>query len=233
MRLAIMQPYFFPYIGYFQLLKAADLFIVYDNVQFTKKGWIHRNRILVDGHDAYISLSLKKGSDYASVIDRSLSDSFILDNLKLLRRIEASYRKAPYFRKVFPLLEESLLFNESNLFNFLLHSLEKTKTLLNIETPIRIASKIPIDHTLKGKDKVLAICKYLKADEYVNPPGGINLYNRVDFYKKGLQLHFLYPGEINYQQMCAHFIPILSIIDVLMFNSKETINIHLMNYSLR
>ena len=87
MKLAIMQPYFFPYIGYFQLIKSVDEFVIYDNIQYTKKGWINRNRILVNGTDYLISLPLKKDSDYLNVVDRQLAESWEKDRTKLLTLI--------------------------------------------------------------------------------------------------------------------------------------------------
>ena len=127
MNIAIMQPYLFPYIGYFQLMNAVDEFIVYDNIQFTKKGWINRNRILVNGSDAYITLPLKKDSDYLDIKDRYLSDDWKAESKKMINRITESYRKAPFFESVFPLIEKSLLFEDKQLFNFIFNSLNLTK----------------------------------------------------------------------------------------------------------
>ncbi len=83
MKLAIMQPYFFPYIGYFQLINTVDEFVVYDNIEFTKKGWINRNRILVNGKDEYITLPIKKDSDFLHVKDRFLAETWSKDSAKM------------------------------------------------------------------------------------------------------------------------------------------------------
>src|SRR5690554_2832006 len=96
-RIAIMQPYFLPYLGYWQLLNCVDTFVVYDDVEFTKKGWIHRNRYLSNGSDQMFSLPLKKDSDYLDVRDRYLADSWESEKIKLRRKIEGAYKKAPYF----------------------------------------------------------------------------------------------------------------------------------------
>ena len=221
MKLGIMQPYFFPYIGYFQLMNAVDEFVVYDNIEFTKKGWINRNRILVCGQDSFITLPLKKDSDYLDVRDRYLADSWPYEGLKILNRIRESYRKAPQFDSVYPVIEKCILFEDANLFNFILNSLNQIKEYLEIKTSFTSSSTIPIDHTLKSNKKVIAICKARNADIYVNPIGGIQLYIKDEFKNDGIDLHFLKTNDFEYKQFNDEFVPWLSIIDVMMFNSKE------------
>jgi len=222
-RLAIMQPYFFPYIGYFQLMNAVDQFVIYDNIQFTKKGWIHRNRILSEGKDVYISLSLKKDSDYLDICDRTLADDFEKANNKLLRRIESSYRKAPHFHDFFPVVEAVLSFPDRNLFRFVANSLQAVAAYLNIETTVIHSSDIGIDHSLHGQERVLSICKHLEAKTYINSSGGIELYSSDRFRDEGIDLKFLQPQLNAYDQKCTQFVSALSIIDVLMFNSCNQI----------
>lgn len=224
-----MQPYLFPYIGYFQLMNAVDEFIVYDNIQFTKKGWINRNRILVNGADAYITLPLKKDSDYLDIKDRYLSDDWNSESKKMLNRITESYRKAPYFESVFPLIEKSLLFGDKQLFNFIFNSLNLTKDFLEIKTSFVISSTISIDHNLKSTEKVIALCKHQNATTYINPIGGVELYSKEEFKNEGLELKFIKANNIIYPQFKNEFIPYLSIIDIMMFNSKEDIKNHLNN----
>jgi len=149
MRLAIMQPYIFPYIGYFQLINSVDKFVLYDNIQFTKKGWINRNRVLVNGRDEYFTLPLKKDSDFLHVDQRKLSDTFKADRVKILRRIIESYRKAPEFNTVYPLLESVINNEEENLFVFIYRSLQTVCEYLGIKTEFVISSTIAIDHGLK------------------------------------------------------------------------------------
>ncbi len=223
MKIAIMQPYMFPYIGYFHLISSVDEFIVYDNIQFTKKGWINRNRILVNGTDAYITLPLKKDSDFTDVKDRYLSDDWNGERKKLLNRISESYRKAPYFTTVFPLIEEIINAEEKNLFQFILNSLKKINEYLDIKTPLIISSTLDIDHNLKSEKKVIALCKACNADTYINPIGGVDLYDKDDFKNEGLELRFLKANTIIYPQLKNEFVPFLSIIDVMMFNSKEEV----------
>src|SRR5579875_3290382 len=152
MRLAIMQPYIFPYIGYFQLIKAVDKFVVYDNIQFTKKGWIQRNRILVNGKDDYISLQIKKDSDFLNVKERYLADSFPKEKEKILRRIKEAYKKSPCFEVVYPIVESCLNCNEVNLFNYIFNSIRTICEFLNLNTELIISSTIEIDHSLKSQD---------------------------------------------------------------------------------
>lgn len=232
MKVAIMQPYFFPYIGYFQLMNAVNEFVIYDNIKFTKKGWINRNRILVNGKDSYITIPLKKDSDFLDVRDRFLADAWFLQRNKILNRIAGSYRKSPRFDFVYPLIEKCILFEESNLFKFILNSLTLVKEHLGIKTPLLISSAIPIDHELKAEKKVVEICKARKANVYLNPIGGIQLYKKDNFKDEGIELYFLRSNDIRYKQFNNDFIPFLSIIDVMMFNSKEKIIQMLVSYVL-
>ncbi len=234
MRLAIMQPYFMPYIGYFQLIQAVDKFVVYDNIQFTKKGWINRNRILVNGKDEYITLPLKKDSDYLDINQRNLAESFSEDRSKILRKISESYKKAPFFKETSLVIEKLFAFSGSNLFDFIHHSIHILCTTLQIATPIIVSSTLTIDHTLKAENKVLAICKQMGATHYINPIGGVNLYDKDFFALSSIKLNFLQTKEINYPQLKGHsFVPFLSIIDVLMFNSIETISNYLKEFDLK
>jgi hypothetical protein len=233
MKVAIMQPYFFPYIGYFQLLNTVDEFIVYDNIEYSKKGWISRNRILVNGKDAYISVPIRKDSDFLDVRDRFLAQVWVTDRKKMLNRINESYRKAPEFEFVFAVVEKCILFEEPNLFKFILHSLETLKSYLSITTPLSVSSTIAIDHSLKAEQKVLALCKERNATHYINPIGGLQLYDKTIFKNQGIELSFLQSSELIYDQLGNTFVPWLSIIDVMMFNSREKIGVLLKNFELK
>jgi hypothetical protein len=218
-RTAIMQPYFFPYIGYFQLINSVDLFIVYDNIKYTKKGWINRNRILLNGKDTTISLPIKSDSDFLDVRERELAPDF--DPTKLINQIGGAYRRAPYFAQVFPMIEEILRQQESNLFKFLYRSIIAVCERLGITTEIRISSGIAIDHSLKNQHKVLALCEAVDTEIYVNAIGGLELYSKPDFHACGIELKFIRSKPFVYPQFDNDFIPWLSIIDVLMFNSLD------------
>jgi hypothetical protein len=223
MKIAIMQPYFLPYIGYFQLIASVDQFVIYDNIKYTKKGWINRNRILVNGADEYITLPLKKGSDFLDVDQRELADGFEEERKKIIRKVAQAYRKAPQYDVVFPLIEKILEYPENNLFRYIHHSISEVCTFLGVDTPIIISSSIAADHQLKSQERVIAICKALSATVYINPPGGVDLYSEEDFQQQNIELRFLQTGGIRYQQFDNEFISNLSILDVLMFNTVEEI----------
>jgi WbqC-like protein family len=216
-----MQPYFLPYVGYFQLIESVDLFIVYDNIKYTKKGWINRNRMLRDGHDAVFSLPLKHDSDALDVSDRVLSTEFRPE--KLLREFTGAYRRAPYFVQTFPLIERIVRFEERNLFGFLHHALVATCEHLEIGTEIRRSSEIAIDHELKGQEKVLALCGAVGTDVYVNAIGGRELYESDEFRRRGITLRFIKSGPFAYRQFGVEFVPALSIIDVMMFTPRDAL----------
>jgi len=227
MKLAIMQPYFFPYVGYFQLMNATEEFVIYDNIKFSKNGWINRNRILVNGKDSYITVPLKNNSDHLDIRERRLADIWPIERKKMLNRIKESYRKAPQFDIVYPLIEKCIVFEESNLFSFILHSLFVIKEHLKIRSSFVVSSSIPLDHKLRAEKKVLGICKARKAGVYINPIGGTKLYSQDNFNCLGIELYFLKTNDIRYEQFDNEFIPSLSIIDVLMFNTEEKIKEYL------
>lgn len=230
MRVAVMQPYFFPYIGYFQLIAAVDVFIVYDNIKYTKKGWISRNRMLQNGKDVMFSLPLKSDSDYLDVCERVLSAEFNRD--KLLNQFKGTYRSTPYFAQTFPLVEDILRCEDANLFRFLHHSILKICEYLGIATEIRTSSNIAIDHELKGQDKVIALCEAVGATTYVNAIGGMELYSKDVFRDKGIELKFIRSLPFEYQQLGNEFVPWLSIIDVMMFNPVDVIKSQLIQFDL-
>ncbi|HMN15499.1 MAG TPA: WbqC family protein [Bellilinea sp.] len=227
MRLAVMQPYFLPYIGYFQLIAAVDAIIVYDNIKYTKKGWINRNRLLLNGADAIFSLPLKKDSDSKSIAERELAADF--DRQKLLGQFRGAYIRAPFFKSVYPFLERLVHCREQSLFHYLLSSLEELCGHLGIRTRIITSSNVVIDHGLKAQEKVLALCSAMGARTYINPIGGMDLYQTDRFLGEGINLKFLKPGPLKYNQFAGEFVPWLSIIDVLMFNSLDTVREHVTN----
>jgi hypothetical protein len=226
MIVGIMQPYFFPYIGYFQLIKSVDTFVVYDNIKYTKKGWINRNRILQNGKDAMFSLSLKSGSDSLDVRERELAADF--NREKLLNQIKGAYRRAPYFEPTIALVEGIVRCEDTNLFGYIFNSIAAICKHLGIDSEMRVSSTVDIDHGLKSQEKVLAICKALGADTYINAIGGMELYSRDMFSSEGIELRFIRSRNIEYAQLGGEFVPWLSIIDVLMFNDVEKISTDLL-----
>lgn len=221
MKLGIMQPYFLPYLGYWQLLSHVDRFVVYDNIQYTKKGWINRNRHLREGGPSWFTVPLKKASDYLDVREREVAVDF--DRDKLLRSFEAGYRRAPQFGAVQPLVERIVRVPATNLFDYIHSSLVETAGFLGITTPIVVSSSVDIDHTLASEQKVLALCHAVGADGYVNPIGGQSLYSGAAFAARSIRLEFLRPRLPEYPQLGGPFVPGLSIVDVLMFNSRDAV----------
>lgn len=230
MKLAIMQPYFMPYIGYWQLMNAVDTFVVYDNIEYTKKGWINRNRILLNGKVVLFTIPIKKDSDYLDVCDRFIADDF--NRKKILNTIKEAYRKAPYYNSVFPIVEEIIMCQELNLFKYIYNSIKIIRNLLGITTEMVISSSINIDHKVKGKDKVISMCREFEASIYINSIGGQLLYNKDEFLRNGVDLYFLKTDFTSYKQFGNDTINGLSILDVLMFNSIGDIKEMLTKYSL-
>ena len=228
MTLAIMQPYLFSYIGYWQLINAVDTFVIFDDVNFIKKGYINRNSILVGGKSQQITLELIGASQNKLINEIKVGNN----SQKLLKTIEMSYKKAPYFDNVFSIIEDILNQEESNLAKFIGYSLQKISNYLEIDTKFIYSSSIEKDNELKAQDKVLDICKKLGTINYINAIGGKELYDKDKFEKQNIKLNFLVPEIQKYMQLESEFISYLSIIDIIMFNNKDNISKMLMQYKL-
>jgi hypothetical protein len=161
-----------------------------------------------------------------------VAESYFNDREKLLNKIKELYKKAPQYAKVSPLINDIFSLNENNLFTFILNSLKSICTFLEIKTDIISSSSLTINHSLKSQDKVIAICKNVEACDYINPIGGIELYSKKHFVENDIQLNFLKSKKIEYQQFDNEFIPWLSILDVMMFNSRNEIKQMLNQYLL-
>ena len=233
MKIAIMQPYFFPYIGYFQLINAVDTFVVYDNIEFTKKGWFNRNRLLFNGTIDYFTINIKKGSDFLDVRDREIAPVYFEKELpRMLRQIGQSYRKAPCFDTVFPLIRGILEHEEYNLFKYIHATILNLIRHLDLTTEVVVSSTIPIDHSLKAERRLFEICRHFSAEHYINPIGGMALYPKEDFLEQNIRLSFISTRPLEYPQLGDAFVPNLSIIDVMMFNPTEKIRQFLDEYEL-
>ncbi|MBU0482406.1 MAG: WbqC family protein [Proteobacteria bacterium] len=233
MKLGIMQPYFFPYIGYFQLIDTVDQFVIHDDVQWIKGGWINRNRILVQGASRYITLPVKKDSTLFDINQLILPPDISKHKQKIIRQIENAYRKAPHFASVMQLVSDCFAYQERNVSKFIVNSLLTCCDHLGIQTPFVLSSTLDKKNELHAQDRVLNINMVMKASHYINPIGGTELYNKARFVENGLQLSFLKSNDVAYNQFCDHeFIPNLSIIDVMMFNSKWKIADMLKAYDL-
>lgn len=231
MKIGIMQPYFIPYIGYWQLINAVDKYIIYDDVNFIKGGWINRNRILVNGQPKYFNIPMINGSSNRLINEIGVSTNVKLIN-KNLRIIDAAYKKAPHYTEVYPLIESVLKTDENNLAKYIEHSLRLISDYLGITTEMISSSSLNKNSTLKAQDKILHMCELLGATEYYNAFGGINLYSFRDFNEKGIELKFIKTGEIKYRQFTEEFQSNLSILDIMMFNSRESIKKMLDNFEL-
>lgn len=228
-KVAIMQPYLFPYIGYFQLLNSVDEFAIYDDVQFMKRSWINRNNILVNGEKHLFTIPLNGASTTKLINEIEIKDDFV----KFLKTLKNTYSKAPYFSIVFPLIQKICLHKNKNLARFVGNSLEEIVKYLDINTSLIYSSDINKDDELKGQDKVIDICKTLHADIYINSIGGQELYDKAVFSEYDIELKFLQPNLIEYRQFSNEFVPGLSIIDIMMFNSVKEIQDMLLSYELR
>lgn len=228
MKLGIMQPYFFPYIGYWQLLNYVDTYVVYDDVNYIKGGWINRNFILANGNKTLLTLQLKKASPNKLINEIEIGDNFN----KKLKTISQAYSKAPFFDSIFPIIESLFMSSESNLAFFLFESIKKISEYLEIETSILLSSSLQKDDSLSGQDKIVNICQKLEADTYVNAIGGQDLYSKNIFLENNIKLDFLKSNSIEYPQFNNEFIANLSMIDVLMFNSPSQIKEYLSRFEL-
>lgn len=215
MKVGIMQPYFLPYIGYFQLINNCDQFVIYDDIEFTKRGWINRNRILANGEPRTITLPVRKDSDFLDIREREISNDF--NPAKMLNLLRESYRRAPFWEANEPRFGEILEFADRNLFAFVFNSLVQICDWLEIDTPLVVSSRLGVDNSLRGADRVIATCEALGATEYVNPIGGVELYSPDDFAEHGLELSFLRSGLSPYPQLGGDFVEGLSIVDALVF----------------
>jgi hypothetical protein len=230
MKVAIMQPYFLPYIGYWQLFNAVDMFVIYDNIKYTKKGWINRNRFLLNGQPETFTLPLKSDSDSLDINQRFLSKDF--DRERLFRQIQNAYAKAIHSEKL-GWIRSCFTEGSDNLFDYINMSISHIAGALDIKAKFTLSSELPFDHKqFKGQDKVLAICEHFGATQYINPIGGTELYNHADFSAKGIELKFLKSRLTPYQQLGNDFVPALSIIDPLLCVGVEATKAMLEDYDL-
>lgn len=216
MKLAVMQPYLFPYVGYFQLISSVDAFVVYDDVNFVKGGWINRNYILFKDDKQLITLPLQGASQ-----NKLINQIEVGGQHKILKSLLHNYGKAPYFDTVYPIIEDIFVQKEKNLVCFLDYQLRRICDYLGLHPQWHLSSGLDKDNELCGQDKILAICKELGARHYINAPGGKAMYDQQLFSAHGLRLSFIHPRAVAYPQFGKEFVPNLSIIDVMMFNSQE------------
>lgn len=208
-----------------------DKFVILDDVNYINRGWINRNRILINGEPRLISMPLKDASQNKLINEIEIANDQKWKD-KLLRTLRLNYKKALFFSDVFPLLEKIILNKEQNLSAFIFASIIAINKYLAIKTVIESSSAKYITKHLKAEQKILNICFQENATTYINPIGGTDLYSKQQFKDYNIELFFLKTKEATYNQNCKIFIPWLSIIDVMMFNSRSDIKIMLNNYGL-
>lgn len=229
-KVGIMQPYFMPYIGYFQLMKAVDRYVVFDDVNFIKRGWAARNNLLVNGQKNLFSLKLEGASQNKLFNEVFIGDDFV----KLRKTIDMAYHKAPCYNTAMELLDRIMNYDDKRLSSFIFNSFAEILAYLDIDTELIMSSSIDKDNSLRGQDKILSICKTLGAREYYNAIGGVELYDFATFETNGIKLNFIKPDLLPYPQLrVSEFVPGLSIIDILMNCSVPEIHRLLDAYELQ
>ncbi len=229
LKLGIMQPYFMPYIGYWQLMKAVDKYVVYDDVNYIKGGWVARNNILMNGEKKMFIVRLNGASP-----NKHFNEITIADDLsQLMKTLQHTYRKAPYFEQTMTLLTRIAAYSDKKLSAFIVNSFREVLRYLDVDTEIILSSAIEKNNELRGKDKVLEICRILGATTYYNAIGGQELYDKDEFREHGIDLCFMETPLVEYPQLGKKFVPYLSMIDVLMNNSPEEVNALLDNFNLK
>jgi len=233
MSVAMMQPYLFPYLGYFQLLKAVDVFIFADDVNFIKGGFIHRNKILLQNEEYYFIVPCEKKSQNKLINEVRLSAKTKGYPDSILLTIKQAYAKAPFFTDVFPIIESVFRSDTDSIYRLAASSVESVSRYLELNVDFKFSS-VSFNHT-KGQERsirLINITKELGGHTYLNPIGGTKIYNKECFENQGIKLEFLVPEAISYPQFNGNFIPDLSIIDIMMFNSIEDVNKLLNKYRL-
>ena len=228
MKIGIMQPYFLPFIGYFALIKAVDKFVYYDDVQYIRRGWVNRNRVKMKDKWLYITLPLKN-----SPLSTDIKEFKIINDKKKIGKIKNTikhcYIKAPYYEVCKNLIFKHIKPGE-NLSKLNIGLTNDILKYLKIHTETLISSEINKDPRLTGVDKIIVICKKLNGNHYINPIGGKDLYSKKQFQESCIKLNFIKMNDIIYPQGGFNFIKYLSILDVMVWNSPETINNMLDHY---
>lgn len=223
MKLGIMQPYFLPYLGYWQLIQCVDTFVIYDDVNFIKGGWINRNRYLYQNQSKIFNIIMHDASSFKKIneIELMQSNGDYNPMKKLMSTFTMAYKKAPYYNETIEILEQIASCKEVSMSRFIENSIRVISGYLDIQTKILVSSDIEKTEGLMKEKRVMDICKRLGADIYINAIGGKELYDVSEFAENGIILKFIRMNSVEYSQFSGEFVPNLSIIDVLMFNGKE------------
>lgn len=228
MIVAIMQPYFFPYIGYFQLMRAVDQFVFYDDAQYMKNGWINRNRIAIGEEEKWVTLPVEHSGLRTKINERHY---ILKENVEAIKRkLVAAYSRAPNFEKAYRFVCDLLDFDDPNVAVFNTNLLCESAHRLGIDCHFAVSSEIAQSDGRRGEAKVIDMCRALGADHYINPIGGLELYDPRRFSEAGLRLSFLQTtvSPANPSDDGTH----LSIIDTIMRSGWEEARSQLGRYKI-
>lgn len=232
MKLAIMQPYVFPYLGYFQLINSVDEFVFYDDVNYIKRGWVNRNKVLINNSEKLITFPCIKASQNKLINEVKISIQS-KEFLKLEKTILEAYKKAPYYKQVKPILQEVFHSEAKNIGEYAMNSVKIVSEYLNIYTKFKVSSKhFSESKGMEKSKRLISICKKSNANVYINSEGGKMLYDKKVFKEEDIDLYFIKSVLSKYKQFSPVFISGLSIIDIMMFNSVLEINEMLNQYIL-
>jgi hypothetical protein len=230
-KIAIMQPYIFPYVGYFQMIAAVDLFVFYDDVNFIKKGWIHRNRILMNDRDLLFTIPCENVSQNKRINETKIAPE-PTEIKKLLATIEMSYKKAPYYSQVMPLVKLALANPPAYIHELAINSVKIFAEYIGLQCQFKSSSGSYDNEDLKKADRLVDICRQEKIVDYINAVGGQEIYTKEYFHDRGIKLSFIKSKPVTYKQFGDNFVPWLSIIDVAMFNDVPAIREFVTQYEL-
>jgi hypothetical protein len=223
MKIAVMQPYLFPYAGYFQLIAVVDKFVFYDDVNFIKNGWINRNRLFLASDVRYFTVPLLGASPFKKINEVAVVPGNVWQK-RIIDTVRQSYSKAPFFKEVNSLVSEIIFLNENKIGNLAKTSVMAVCNYLDINTQFVMTSAAYENSDMSGAARIIDICHREKSQLYFNLSGGKNLYSKDSFESENIELNFVGNEPIRYQQLSNEFHSGLSIIDVLMFNDKKTVS---------
>lgn len=232
MKAAIMQPYLFPYLGYFQLLGAVDVFVFYDDVAYINRGWINRNRLLLNGEPHYFTVPCINASQNRQIneIETALDSKALR---KLLANFSHAYGKAPHYKEVMPMVESVFTNPATSIGALAINSVKAVADYLGLNPQWRISSEAAYNNIeLKKEHRLIDICRQEECNVYRNPIGGQVLYTKDMFTPHNIELQFVNSKLPAYNQLGNEFVPGLSIIDVLMYNDKAAVTEMLLQYEL-
>lgn len=228
MKIAVMQPYLFPYLGYYQLVRCVDTFVIYDDVNYIPRGYVNRNYILYQGRKWRFTVPVIG----ASIHKKIHTLTFSTDVNCVLKSIRHAYSKAPYFDAVFPMVEGVLERENRGVADMCIRGISEVLGYLEVGTSLHRSSRMTYKQNPERSQNLMAICSALGARDYVNSLGGRLLYDKKEFASCGYNLWFLKPREVRYRQGKEEFVPNLSMIDVLMWCSRDQVLALLDEYDL-